>query len=146
MGTEIMWAPAHGQGVAGGVSTGGAPELAKSLCLDCIKVQGLMSDQNVPFGIRLLSRLGFLLGTQRDTSAGFDEAPLISPPEPLRTRFPVVGLFSFDWRPPKVKPEPHRIEETKRLDGDRDRCGAHGVCSVCCETPKQQHPGQQPLP
>nr|CAI9695910.1 unnamed protein product [Rangifer tarandus platyrhynchus] len=33
-----MWAPAHGQGVAGGVSTGGAPELAKSLCLDCIKV------------------------------------------------------------------------------------------------------------
>lgn len=48
--------------------------------------EGLMSDQNVPFGIRLLSRLGFRLGTQRDTSAGFDEAPLISPPEPLRTR------------------------------------------------------------
>ena len=42
MGTEIMLAPAQGQGGAGGVSTRGAPELVKILCLDCIKVHILL--------------------------------------------------------------------------------------------------------
>ena len=37
-----MLAPAQGQGGAGGVSTRGAPELVKILCLDCIKVHILL--------------------------------------------------------------------------------------------------------
>ena len=79
-----FWAEALGSLVAGT-----AEPSAVSLCPLAAGpplTEGLMSDQNVPFGIRLLSRLGFRLGTQRDMSAGFDEAPLISPPELLRTR------------------------------------------------------------